>query len=91
VYSKDEIEKKLFAIVDKKETYTQFIRSVYPKEVAMQREKESIGPKVVQQDLKQFKDTLAVVIDGDMVLDYHFCPECKPQISDKIIARTGKD
>jgi hypothetical protein len=37
-YSKDEIEKKLLAILDKKENYSQFIKLVYPKEFAAQKE-----------------------------------------------------
>jgi hypothetical protein len=37
-YSKEEIERKLLAILDKKETYSQLIKSVYPKEVAAQKQ-----------------------------------------------------
>ena len=41
-YSKEDIEKKLLAILDKKETYLQFIKLVYPKEVAAKKEPEYI-------------------------------------------------
>ncbi|MEI6672718.1 MAG: hypothetical protein WCL02_05300 [bacterium] len=41
-YSKDEIEKKLLAILDKKENYSQLIKSVYPKEVAAQQHQNHV-------------------------------------------------
>lgn len=90
-YSKDEVERKLLAILDKKETYSQLIKSVYPKEVAAQREQTYVGPKPVEKDLKQFKDTLSVVVDGDTLINYYFCHECKPKPGEKIIAKTWRD
>jgi hypothetical protein len=36
-YSKDEVERYLLAIYDKKNTYSHFIKSVYPKEIAAQK------------------------------------------------------
>ena len=32
-----------------------------------------------------------IIIDGDKYLDVLFCPECKPQSGDPVIARSGKD
>ncbi len=91
VYSKEEIEKKLLAILDKKETYSQLIKSVYPKEFAAQREQAYTGPKLVETDLKEFKENLSVIVDGDELINYYFCHECKPKPGNKIIAKTGRD
>lgn len=90
-YSKDEIEKKLLAILDKKETYGQLIKSVYPKEFAAQKMSEYTWPKPVEKDLKELRESLAVVVDGDDLINYSFCHECKPQPGDKIFAKTGRD
>lgn len=90
-YSKEEMEKKMFAILDKKETYGQLIKSVYPKEFAAQKVVEYSGPRPVEKDLKDFKETLAVIVDGDELINYYFCHECKPHPGDKIIAKTGRD
>jgi hypothetical protein len=62
-YSKDEIEKKLFAILDKKENYTQLIKSVYPKEVAAQKKQPVSVSKDFVKDVYNVKDTLDVVVD----------------------------
>ena len=78
-YSKDEIEKKLFAILDKKENYTQLIKSVYPKEVAAQKKQTAPASKDIIKDSYTSKDTLDVVVDGDMLINYYLCPECKPK------------
>lgn len=85
------MEKKMFAILDKKETYGQLIKSVYPKEFAAQKVVEYSGPRPVEKDLKDFKETLAVIVDGDELINYYFCHECKPHPGDKIIAKTGRD
>lgn len=90
-YSKDEIEKKLLAILDKKENYSQFIKSVYPKEVAAQKPQISTGVKHAEKHLNQLKESLAVVVDGDTLINYYFCHECQPKLGEKIIAKTGKD
>ncbi|MCX6825142.1 MAG: RelA/SpoT family protein [candidate division SR1 bacterium] len=90
-YSKEEIEKKLIAILDKKETYLQLIKFVYPKEIAAKKENEYTGPKIVGKDLKDLKETLGVLVDGDSLINYYFCHDCKPKLGEKIIARTGRD
>ncbi|MEI7919342.1 MAG: hypothetical protein WCH65_03955 [bacterium] len=38
-YNKDEIEKKLLIVLDKKETYLHFIKEFYPQEVAQATER----------------------------------------------------
>jgi (p)ppGpp synthase/HD superfamily hydrolase len=32
-----------------------------------------------------------VVVDGDILINYYFCHECKPKPGEKIIAKTGRD
>ena len=86
-YSKDEIEKKLLAILDKKDNYSQFIKSVYPKEITAQKKQIYTAPKLVED----LKETLSVIVDGDTLINYYFCHECKPTPGDKIIAKTGRD
>jgi len=90
-YSKEEIEKRLLWILDKKENYSQFIKSVYPAEIAAQRAKSSTAPKLVEKDLKDLHGQLDVVVDADTLINYYFCSECKPKPEDKIIAKTGRD
>ncbi|MEI6773295.1 MAG: hypothetical protein WCL18_00210 [bacterium] len=58
-YSKDEIEKRLLAILDKKDNYSQFIKSVYPKEITAQTKQ----PSVITKPVGDFKETLSVVVD----------------------------
>ena len=75
-------------ILDKKETYAHLIKSVYPKEVAAQQAQEYTGPKPAEQDLQHLKEILSVVVDGDTLINYYFCHECKPKPGQKIIAKT---
>ncbi|HMS91010.1 MAG TPA: RelA/SpoT family protein [Candidatus Absconditabacterales bacterium] len=90
-YSKEEIEKKLLAILDKKENYSQLIKSVYPKEVLAYQTHAHMGAKITQNDPHEHTSTLPVVVDGDTLINYYFCPECQPKPGEKIIAKTGKD
>lgn len=90
-YTKDELERKLLGILDKKENYSQLIKSVYPKEVAAQKNHISTTPKLTEKELHTLKETLGVVVDGDSLINYYFCPECKPKPWNKIIAKTGRD
>lgn len=90
-YTKEEIEKRLMSILDKQEKFSHFIKSVYPEEINAQKESSDIGAKLVEQDLKAFKDDLSVVVDWDELINYYFCHECKPKSGEKIIAKVGRD
>jgi len=46
---------------------------------------------LVQKDLDTFKESLKVIVDGDELINYYFCHECKPNSTMKIIAKTGRD
>ena len=90
-YSKDEIEKKLLAILDKKDNYSQLIKSVYPKEVTAQKKQIDSISKSDSQRVHDFKETLSVIVDGDTLINYYFCPECKPKPGEKVIAKSWRD
>ena len=89
-YSKDELERKLLIILDKKDSYSQLIKFVYPKEFALKKVIPA-SPKLVVKDLQALKDSMAVVVDGDILINYIFCHECMPKPGTKIVAKTGRD
>lgn len=90
-YSKDEIEKRLMLILNKKEKYSHFITSVYPEEVRSQKDSLAVTTQLAEQKLNQTNNDLAVVVDSDKMINYYFCYECKPKIWEKIIAKVGRD
>lgn len=90
-YSKDELEKKLLAVLDKKSNYSQLIKSVYPKEFAAQKKATDVDPYLVEQLKKDSPEILPVIVDGDTLINYYFCHECKPKPGEKIIAKTWRD
>lgn len=90
-YSKEEVEKTLLSILDKREHYSHLIKSVYPKEYADHKKQVPIHQKPIQKDLDKLKQSLAVVVDGDALINYYFCNECKPKPWNKIIAKTWRD
>jgi len=47
--------------------------------------------KSVEKKIKDTKNVLDVIVDGDILINYYFCHECKPKPGDKIIAKTGRD
>ncbi|MEI7558237.1 MAG: hypothetical protein WCJ45_05515 [bacterium] len=55
------------------------IKSVYPKEYADHKKQVPIHQKPIQKDLDKLKQSLAVVVDGDALINYYFCNECKPK------------
>lgn len=77
--------------MDKKETYSQLIKSVYPKEFSIQKQQSVPIVKSYEQDLHHLKEPFSVIVDSDMLINYYFCPECKPKMEDKIIAKSGRD
>ncbi|AHB40908.1 hypothetical protein P148_SR1C00001G0093 [candidate division SR1 bacterium RAAC1_SR1_1] len=91
LYSKSELEKKFIEILDRKTSYSQLIKSAYPKE-REQRNKQT-NPTFFQSQLQQIKDAAIarILIDGDHLSNYSLCKECNPSIHDKIIAKSGKD
>ncbi len=90
-YNKDEIEKKLLIVLDKKETYLHFIKEFYPQEVAQATERAYVWPKIAEKELHSLKENFAVVVDGDALFNYSFCQECMPKPGQKIIAKTWRE
>jgi GTP pyrophosphokinase len=86
LYTKDEIEKKLFTIFDKKDTFSALVKEVYPAEWKLSH-KQPAARRSVSKPIEFDR----VVVDGDSLLNYYFCPECKPSLGDRIIAKTGRD
>lgn len=86
IYKKEEMDKKLLNIIDKKNTYNQLIKSAYPKQRDSLKKINKIpAPK------KIIKEEIEIIIDSDKSLNYKLCKECSPKAWDKIIAKTWKD
>ncbi len=84
--TKEEIERRLIGILDKKETYMQFIKSVYPKDLFVKSDTNfDYKPHPSLPSLP------TVIVDNDELVNYYLCPECKPDVWQKIIAKTWRD
>jgi len=89
-FEEKEFEKKIFEILDKKNTYSKLIREVYPniRKKTIQLEKKKREEKYSEK--KQTTDK-KVIVDQDKHINYKLCPECNPQKTDQIIAKTWKN
>jgi (p)ppGpp synthase/HD superfamily hydrolase len=65
------------------------VRKIYP-DVWRASHKKLVRPRTTALQ-RQEADSLTVIVDGDELINYYFCPECKPVYGDKIIAKTGRD
>jgi len=88
-FNKQEIEKKLLEIIDKKRTYNQLIKAAYPSEREKLRQNLQKTPLRTRNAAKTV--TAGIILDEDKVMNYTLCNECKPTSDKKIIAKTGKD
>jgi guanosine-3',5'-bis(diphosphate) 3'-pyrophosphohydrolase len=79
--SPEELEKKILAIMEKKLTYGKIINIAYP-------ELKDINKKTNIQKINNIKNE--VIIDGNSILNYQLCPECRPKIWDKIVAKVWR-
>lgn len=86
-YPQEELERRLITILDKKETYKQLIKSIYPKEWKEYHSKSFVEKKSFVK--KQLPNN--VLVDWDNLINYSLCNECNPKLGDKIIAKTWKD
>lgn len=88
-YTKPEFEKKMLEILDKKLTYSQLIKAVYPKErEAINKLNNSNITPIVS---KSMPISAKVLVDGDKLFNYSLCPECHPVPGQKIIGKAGRD
>ena len=86
-FPQEELEKKLISVLDKKETYKQLIKVVYPKEW---KEYHAIS-KSHKKDIVQKRIIWSVIVDSDKLINYSLCNECNARFSEKIVAKTWKD
>lgn len=90
MYTKQEFEKKILEIMDKKLTYSQLIKCVYPKEWEATNKMTNTWSHQAQIS-KDIPISSKILIDGDRLFNYSLCPECSPVIWQKIIAKAGRD
>lgn len=89
-YKNDAFDRVLLQLLDKQFGYYTFVRKIYKDLVPdHQLEKRQKRKKTSEPAITPLAET--VVVDGDMSLGYFLCPECRPAVGDKIIARSGKD
>ena len=79
--SAEELERKLIEIADKKLSYGKLINSTYPEQKDEPIRKQITKIITVEND---------IIIDGNSILNYQLCPECRPHTGDKIIAKVGR-
>ena len=91
MYTKPEFEKKMVEILDKKLTYSQFIKTVYPKERDILNKLVNSNAHAQGTVTKEVPVLSRVLVDGDRLFNYTLCPECNPIVGQKIIAKAGRD
>jgi (p)ppGpp synthase/HD superfamily hydrolase len=72
--------------MDRKYNFSQLIKQIYPQE--WKQYQDTITP-VPEYQKKKVVNT--ILIDGDKLLTYTLCPECKARPGNKIIAKVGKE
>lgn len=80
-----EMERRLLLIFEKKDTYNSIIKLVYPNSFVSNKPENS---KINEEKID--KSNLQVIVDNNKLLNCTICPECKPGINDKIIAKSSK-
>jgi len=85
IIDENEMERRLLLVFEKKDTYHSIIKSVYPDLFTSNK----IEYKKID-NIKIEKTSLNVIVDNNRLLNCTFCPECKPEVNDKIIAKSSK-
>lgn len=90
-YDKSELEKKFSDILSKKLSYSQLIKSVYPKE--REEQHKAVIQSPFQTQIQQIKETIIgkILIDWDSISNYSLCKECNPTLWSKIIAKSWRN
>ena len=78
-------------VMDNKLTYSQLIKSVYPKERDSINKAINVNNHPQNPIIKDIAAHARVLVDGDRLFNYTLCPECKPLPGQKIIAKAGRD
>jgi guanosine-3',5'-bis(diphosphate) 3'-pyrophosphohydrolase len=86
-YKWEELDNLLMNIWDKQIQPYKFMKDIY-KNLIIEEEKEPINKKssIVKKTLWN-----QIIIDNDKVVSFIICPECKPKLWDKIIAKVWKE
>lgn len=81
MFTAEELERKLIEITDRKLSYGKLINSAYPEQ------KDDIAKKPTTKNIPIENE---IIIDGNSILNYQLCPECRPHTGDKIIAKVWR-
>lgn len=86
-----EYHKSIISVLDKTKTANQLIKKFYPTEY----EKIVAGKKINPSE-KTKREILSnistdIIIDGNKLIKYFFCPECNAKMWEKIIAKITKE
>lgn len=91
------LEKRILSILDKQDTYGNLVRDAYPDLIKKDIEKTVIKDSDQQKQELQHQvlsseqsSPSMVVVDNDKHLNCFFCPECQPNVQQKIIAKSTK-
>jgi len=79
-FTPEELEKKLIEISDKKLSYGKLINIAYP-------ELKEANKKI---NKKTQKGESEIIIDGNSIINYQLCPECRPKAGEKVIAKVWR-
>lgn len=92
----DQREQQLYKIRDRQISITRFLRQVYGNDLVPEQQYWPTQTQIMSK--KKEAATLlikpgphAVIVDGDKTMEVLFCPECAPQPTMSIIARSWKD
>ena len=91
MYTKAEFEKKMLEILDRKLTYSQLIKTVYPKEREVINKLNNTNTTPIPPNTKVMPVSARVLVDGDKLFNYSLCPECHPVPGQKIIGKAGRE
>ncbi len=87
-YKNEVFDRVLLQLLDKQFGYYTFVRKIY-KDILPDKHLKQKEAKRAKTSPTPLAET--VVVDGDLSIGYFLCPECRPSVGEKIIARSGKD
>lgn len=88
-FDRHEIERRLLLAFEKKDSYWNIIKVVYP-EVFASRERSRTQKNKIEKHETKKPDYIPVVVDNNKFINCTICAECKPNIWDKIISKSSK-
>ena len=90
-----DVEKRILMVLDKQDSYWNIVRTAYPDLLKNVVEKTVIKDidwleKDLKQEVSKEDKKSLIIVDDDKHFDCILCPECKPKVWDKIIAKSTK-